>query len=246
MKVSFVIPAHNEEAYLGRCLSSIFKELEGKNYSAEVIVVNNASTDGTEKIGKSFKEVIVVNEPKKGLPCARQAGFEASSGDLIANLDADTIMSPGWIDKIFEEFSQDQELVALSGPFIYHDLPKVANFPIKIFFYLGSVFNFLGQRFFRTGAILQGGNFVVRRFALEKIGGYNLKLDFFGEDTDVARRIGKVGKVKFTPKLPIYSSGRRLKAEGIFKIALYATLDNIWIMFLRRPFRKGTARDIRL
>ena len=54
MKLSFVIPAYNEEAYIGKCLGSIERELRGARYDAEVIVVNNASTDRTKTIAKGF------------------------------------------------------------------------------------------------------------------------------------------------------------------------------------------------
>ena len=93
--------------------------------------------------------------------------------------------------------------------------------------------------------MLQGGNFVVRRRAIEAIGGYDTKLDFYGEDTDVARRLNKVGKVRFTFKLPMYSSGRRLAKEGGLTMALRYTLNYFWIIFFKRPFTK-TSTDIRL
>ena len=145
------------------------------------------------------------------------------------------------------EFNKDDNLVALSGPFIYYDLPKVTNTLVQLFFYLGSAGNLLQQHVFKKGSILQGGNFVLRRDALEKIGGYNMNLNFFGEDIDVAKRISKVGKVKFTTKFPIYTSGRRLIAEGVFMTALKASADYIWITFVGRPFRKpNKQKDIRV
>jgi cellulose synthase/poly-beta-1,6-N-acetylglucosamine synthase-like glycosyltransferase len=239
MKISFVIPARNEETYLGDCLKTIIKERETGRYEMEVIVVNNVSTDGTRKLAEGFSGVKVIDEPKKGLVQARQAGYLASSGDLIANVDADTRLTPGWVNKVLEEFSKDEKLVALSGPFIYYDLSKFKNLIVKIFFGFGAVSNFIGQRIFHGGAILQGGNFVLRRMALDKIGGYNMNLTFWGEDADVAFRINKIGKVKFIMSLPIYSSGRRIKAGGVIRIGLLSLLDNVWISVFRKPFRKG-------
>lgn len=236
MKLSFVIPAYNEEGYLDKCLESIFREKENKNYDLEVIVVNNASTDGTRRVAEAFKGVKIVDEPQKGLVRARQSGFMASDGDLIANVDADTMLTPDWIEKVFDEFSRDEKLVALSGPFVYYDLSKWENLCVKLFFYLG---------FMSRGSILQGGNFILRRTALEKIGGYNLKLHFYGEDADMAMRISKVGRVKFTLDLPMRSSARRLKTHGVFMTGLRSTCDYFWIMFFKRPFQK-TVRDTRL
>ena len=48
----------------------------------------------------------------------------------------------------------------------------------------------------------------------------------------------KVGDVKFTFKLPIYSSGRRLAGEGFLKMGIRYGLNYVWIMFFKKPFTK--------
>jgi len=239
MKLSFVIPAYNEETNIGKCLGKIREEIQNKPYDIEIIVVNNASTDRTKEIASSFQNVKIVDEPKKGLVQARQSGFIASSGDLIANVDADTILTPRWIDKVLEEFSKNSELIALSGPFIYYDLPRATNIGVRIFYYLGFV-SYLANRFiFRTGAMLQGGNFIIRKSALEKIGGYNLEFDFYGEDTDIACRLNKIGPVKFTFNLPMYTSGRRLAAEGVITMGMRYGINYLWTIIFKKPFTKN-------
>ena len=102
----------------------------------------------------------------------------------------------GWIKKVFEEFSGDKRLAALSGPVIYYDLPRIVNIQAKIFYALGYITNIFNHFIFRKGAMLQGGNFVVRKSALEKVGGYDTGIDFFGEDTDIACRLRKAGHGK--------------------------------------------------
>lgn len=238
MKISFVIPAYNEEAYIGKCLESIL-EATGKLYaSTEVIVVNNASTDRTKEIASSFPKVIVVDEPRKGLLFARQAGFEASTGELIANVDSDSILTPGWINTVLYEFSKNKKLAALSGPFIYYDLPVAANVGVRFYYYLGYIIYFINRFILRIGSLLQGGNFVLRREALKKIGGFNLDLTFYGEDTDLAVRISKVGAAKFTFKLPMYSSGRRLKYEGFLTMAIKYPANFFSTTFRGKPFHE--------
>ena len=79
--ISFVVPAYNEEKHLARTLTAIIAEIKRAGCAAEVIVVNNASTDGTGALAASFPEVIVVDEPEKGLVQARRAGFLRASGD---------------------------------------------------------------------------------------------------------------------------------------------------------------------
>jgi len=244
MKLSFVIPAHNEENYIGNCLNSIFAAVKDKSYDYEIIVVNNASTDRTKQVVSSFPGVKVVDEPKKGLSRARQAGFLASIGDLVANVDADTILPQGWIEKVFYEFSRDPKLVALSGPFIYYDLSKGIKFWVRIFYFFGYLGYLFNHYILRVSAILQGGNFIIKRTALEQINGFNVKFDFYGEDTDIAHRISKVGKVKFTFKLPMHTSGRRLKNEGVIVMAWRYLMNHLWTLFFKKPMTK-TFTDVR-
>jgi len=244
MKLSFVIPAHNEEAYVGKCLDSIFKQLRGAAYDAEIIVVDNASTDRTKEVARKYPRVKVIGEPRKGIVWARRAGFLASSGDLVANVDADTMLTPGWIKRVFEEFSKDPHLLALSGPFIYYDLPPKTRILVKIFYHLGYLTYLVNHFILRASSMLQGGNYVIKRGALEAIGGYNTNIEFYGEDTDIARRVNKIGRVKFTFDLPMYASGRRLKGEGTFTTGLRYAMNYFWIIVFKRPFSASSA-DIR-
>ena len=189
LKISFVIPAYNEEACIADCFHSIEAELRTGNFDAEVIIVNNASTDKTRSIAEQFTQFQIVDEPKKGLVFARKAGFDATTGDLIANIDADTRLPKGWLSFVMQTFENDPELVALSGPFIYTDLSTFNRILVKLFYGLGYSIHSIGNTLFAKGAMLQGGNFIVRRDALIEIGGYDTSIVFYGEDTDIARRI---------------------------------------------------------
>jgi cellulose synthase/poly-beta-1,6-N-acetylglucosamine synthase-like glycosyltransferase len=236
VQISFVVPAFNEESTLARNLKAIIEEIRRSVCRAEVIVVNNASTDGTRAVAASFPEVIVVDEPVKGLVQARKAGFERATGSLIANVDADTIVTQGWLDRVLGEFQRHPGLVALSGPYIYYDVPKRTRAAVRAFYWMGYGFYVLNRFVLRVGSMLQGGNFVVRRSALEAIGGFNSEFSFYGEDTDLARRLNAVGQVKFTFGLPALSSGRRLLEEGVFKIGLRYSMNYVWATFRHRPF----------
>ncbi len=235
MKVSFVIPAYNEERRLPDVLASIERALARGAYDVEVIVVNNASTDRTREVAESHPRVLVVEEPRKGMVRARQAGFMRASGDLIANIDADTILPDGWLDRVLQEFNEDEKLVALSGPYIYHDLSVFHRVVTKIWYAIGYLSHLVNHYVLRIGAMLQGGNFVLRRRALESVGGFDTDIEFYGEDTDIARRISKVGKVKFTFKLPMYTSGRRLKHEGTLRTAFKYATNYVYTLIFGKP-----------
>lgn len=244
MKVSFSIPAYNEETVIAECLRSVLAEIERSGVSAEVVVVDNASTDRTGKIASGFPGVRVVTEAKKGLTHARAAGMRATDGELIANVDADTMLPEGWLTTVETRFSADSRLVALSGPFIYHDLPPFGRALTRFFYGIGYLFHLFNHYVLRTGAMLQGGNFVIRRDAFVRVSGFDTSIAFYGEDTDVACRLAKVGKVTWTWQLPVYSSGRRLKAEGIVTMGWRYTLNHLSVIFLKRPATK-LYRDVR-
>jgi glycosyltransferase involved in cell wall biosynthesis len=238
MVLSFVVPAFNEEGYLGDCLESILQQTKDMQDSTEIIVVNNASTDRTREVALRYPGVRVVDETRKGLTFARQAGFMASSGSIIANVDSDSRLPPGWVDRVLKEFQANPDLAGFSGPFIYYDLTQQQRRLVKVFYLLGWITHILNKHILRVGAMMQGGNFVVSRAALEKIGGFNVDISFYGEDTDIARRLNAVGDVVFSFDLKMYSSARRLKHEGMFTMAARYSLNYFWTTFLKRPFTR--------
>ena len=179
MKLSFVVPAWNEENYIRQCLAYLTREVAKCGHDIEIIVVNNASEDRTRQIAQEFQDIIVVDEPRKGLPQARQSGFLASRGDLIANIDADCLLPPGWIAKVYNQFALYDDLVALSGPYEYYDLSTLTNYSVMAYYLLACGLHLVLHQVLGIGAVLQGGNFVLRRTALEKIGGFNLDIKFY-------------------------------------------------------------------
>lgn len=209
MKISIVIPAYNEELYIKKCLSSIKKHYI--DAICEVIVVDNGSRDTTSKIAQEFPFVTIISEPKKGASYARQKGLMHAKGDLIAFIDADTVMTSNWIQKAINEFNAKKNLVALSGPVSYDLNSWYSSF-------IDAYFDILVLPLSKiTGSVILCGNFVVRKKAIIDIGGFDTTIAFYGDDTNIARRLQKVGKVAFKSNFMIYTSARRLKKEGITK-----------------------------
>ena len=252
MRLSFVVPAYNEEAYLPACLESILNQIgpaaSGLAANAcEIIVVNNASTDCTREVALRYPGVTVVDEPRKGLTFARQAGFAASTGDLIANVDSDSRLTPGWVAKVLTTFAQaeaataanpetQRPLAAFSGPLVYYDLTPRQRRLVHVFYMTAWTTYAINRYILRVGSMVQGGNFVVSRASLEAIGGFNTAISFYGEDTDIARRLNDVGEVRFTFDLKMSSSARRLKSEGMLTMAARYSINYLWTTFFKRPF----------
>ncbi len=74
---------------------------------------------------------------------ARRAGFQRAGGRLVANVDADTIVTEGWLNRVLEEFRRHPDLVALSGPYIYYDVSKSARAAVRAFYIMGYGFYIL-------------------------------------------------------------------------------------------------------
>jgi len=236
MKISFVIPAYNEESYIRHCLDAIVTEIGGRD-GYEIIVVDNNSNDKTcDVVTKEYPNVTLVHEPRRGANSAREAGFVISKGDLIAFLDADTELTRGWIDRAERAFAKDTNLVCISGPFIYYDLPFAVRMLVGFFYGMSYVVYLMNNFVLRNTSVIQGGTEIVRRDALQKIGGHNVSLTFYGDDADLARRLSKVGEVRFSYRFAIRSSGRRLAKEGTFTMGLRYALNYFWITFFNKPF----------
>lgn len=125
MKISIVIPVYNEAASLRACLEAIASQ---KQPAYEVIVVDNNSTDDTALIASYFPFVRLIREPKQGVVHARNAGFDAVTGEIIGRIDADTILPADWTGKVASIF-QDETITAVSGAPHYYDfaLDNVAD-----------------------------------------------------------------------------------------------------------------------
>jgi GT2 family glycosyltransferase len=136
------------------------------------------------------------------------------------------------------------DLASFSGPVIFYDLTPRQSVLVHIFYLTAWITYVINRYILRVGSMVQGGNFVVSRAALEKIGGFNTAISFYGEDTDIARRLNDVGEVHFTFGLKMFTSARRLKNEGMVTMAVRYTINYFWTTFFKRPFT-DTYVDIR-
>ncbi len=126
MKVSIVIPAKNEEKVIDACLESILAQTQRPH---EVIVIDNASTDRTRATLEGFvprfrhKEISLVI-----LSCihgnqieSRGMGFRTAKHEIIATLDADTILDPHWVEETIRCFESDPSIVGMGGRIVFDE-----------------------------------------------------------------------------------------------------------------------------
>jgi glycosyltransferase involved in cell wall biosynthesis len=230
--ISFIIPAYNEEKLISDCIISIYAEILRFDINfnfVEIIVVDNNSTDRTKEIAENCgaKVISCIN---KGVTFARQAGFKNAKYEYQAYIDADNKIPLGWLKNL--KYIRNSNTVAISGPIVFEDYNNLFKFCGKIFYLINIIMHKL------IGPSIQGGNFIVRKSALEKIGGHSTNISFYGEDTDLAARLSKVGKVKLIPSMWIYSSSRRFKNEGIIKTMYKYILNYFSVSLLNKPLTK--------
>ena len=129
MKLSIVIPAYNVEQYIGRCLDSIFNQQIDISL-LEVIVVNDGSKDGTEKIIKTYEgqhqNLIYISQKNQGQSVARNNGLNRATGDIVWYIDSDDAANEGSIKKIFYYFEKypQADLLVFDWRHIYTDRNK--------------------------------------------------------------------------------------------------------------------------
>ena len=98
--ISVIIPAHNEEKYIERCIKSIKKSAKQFGGKVEIIVVCNRCTDRTTEIAKSNGANVVFNEDRC-IAKVRNAGIAVANGKLIVTIDADNRMTKGTLAEIY-------------------------------------------------------------------------------------------------------------------------------------------------
>lgn len=115
LRLSIVIPAYNESKRIGATLASIAEYLQRQNYGAEVIVVDNASSDDTLGAAIAFsgsiKNLKVIRESRRGKGYAVVSGMLSARGDLKIFMDADNATDISQLDRLMPFVAQGFEVV---------------------------------------------------------------------------------------------------------------------------------------
>ena len=237
MTITAIVCAYNEGRHLPACIFSLLAQTRPAD---EIIVINNASTDETGDIARAIARadtrVRVIDEPAKGLVVARETARRAARSSVLAYVDADCRVPLRWLERIEARLDASPDAVAVTGPYKFYDWDALGRALISLYDILvAPATHALVHHAFNVGAILYGGNFAVRADALERIGGFDRTIEFHGEDTNLGRRLGAIGRVRMCPDCWVWTSARRYVAMGKRKVfALY--VRNFWSEILRhRP-----------
>ena len=218
MRLNVILPTHNRSALLGRALDSLLVADAPSRLRVSVIVVDNNSTDDTADLVRSrFSDfggrLSYLFERRPGKPYALNTGLAAATGDLVGFIDDDEEIDGGWYRCIDDAFA-DASLDYIGG----RCLPRWAAEPPV----------WLGQRYRGVigwveggmepldfgptfPGILTGGNAVLRRAVIQRVGSYSPALSrtptrlMGAEDEHLYRRLLLLeAKGRYRPDLIIY------------------------------------------
>jgi len=150
---------------------------------------------------------------------ACEAGRQQATGEIVVRMDADCVPAKDWLSRGAAHF-ENPGVVAMTGPYDYvdsHPVFRAVTMFIQQFFY--RITHHITHRVLKQGGLLVGGNSFMRASALEKSGGFNTDIVFYGDDTDTAKRLSAHGRIIFDPRHTLPSSARRFQREGIPQIA---------------------------
>jgi len=175
-KVSIIIPAYNQAAFLGRAIGSALSQTHP---DVEVIVVDDGSTDNTAEVAAPFgghPNFKYVRQENTGLPGARNRGLAEAVGDYVCFLDSDDYFAPEKVARQAQRLDENPEL-----GFVYCDIVTVDlhDKPVAEQFSVGKVARALSGNIFQS--LMLGGYFpphtvMIRRSILSELGGFDPEL----------------------------------------------------------------------
>lgn len=219
MSISIVIPAHNEEYYLGGCLEAAAAAARAVSADVETVVVLNRCTDGSERIAREHGAKLVPDEGRC-IAAVRNRGVAASSGEIIVTCDADSRLHPQMLPAVLRELEHG----AIGGGVnIHYDRRSYGIRATEAVFRL----------VMRATGISCGAFWTTRR-AFDALGGFDERL-LIAEDVDLARRLRKYGKARGLRyvtlwETPLATSSRKFDQFGDWSFFTMPILDGrrIW------------------
>ncbi len=195
--ISFIVPAYNEEDGLARALQAIHASAHAIGADYEVIVVDDASTDGTAEIARQ-NQAVVLTVHNRQIAATRNAGARIARGNWLFFVDADTQVNVPALTAAWAALKAG----AVGGGCL-------AYFGDSAPFYARLLLIWMGA-FMHLGGVSSGAFMFCTKAAFEEVGGFDEKM-FGGEDAAMSLALQRVGKF-VVPWPRVATSGRRVRA----------------------------------
>jgi glycosyltransferase involved in cell wall biosynthesis len=204
MHLSIIIPAFNEERLIEQCLNSISTSLEANykcDFSSEVIVVDNNSTDKTAELARRSGAQVIF-EPVNQIGRARNAGAAAATGEWLLFVDADSKLNPGLLGDILTLIEEGKS-VGCGSKIEMKGLPWWAEATLQLWTVVSVRYRWA------AGALV-----VCRSDAFRDVGGFNEEL-YAADEITLSQELAKWGRARgleFTilTKHPLETSPRKV------------------------------------
>ena len=123
MKLSFIVPVYNREKTIGRALDSILNQV---NNDIEIVIVNDGSTDGTEKIINQYAEkysnsISYYKKQNEGIAATRNFGIMHAKGEYVMFVDSDDYIEKDFIKKVYNYLEQDLDIIKFKAQCVSED-----------------------------------------------------------------------------------------------------------------------------
>ena len=194
--ISFIVPAHNEQAVIGRTLQAIHDSARDVGQPYEIIVVDDASTDATAKIARQHDATVVpVNH--RQIAATRNSGGRAAHGERLFFVDADTFINPHTVASALR--TMDKGAVGGGAPVLFDG-------PVPLYIRIVALLGVIAAKL----ASFTGGAFMFcTREAFHATGGFDERF-YWAEESVFALALKRQGRFIVVWK-PVPTSARRFR-----------------------------------
>ncbi|NOV00011.1 glycosyltransferase family 2 protein [Paenibacillus planticolens] len=233
--ISVIICTYNRSEILRECIESVLKNQVENDF--ELLVIDNNSNDNTEEIvslfTNNYSNVRYVKEEQVGLSIARNTGIAEATGEIVAFIDDDVVVSPLYIQAIHSFFCEHPEEVCAGGKVIpVWEFEKPEWFVKNFASIIGETTYGEKKRILKFQEVPIGCNMIFKKEIFRKTGMFNINLGikgdelFLGEENALCEKIRKLGRnIYYLPEAYVRHKVhrnkvsqdyvlRRLKLEG--------------------------------
>lgn len=263
MKLSVVIVNYNVKYYLEQCLCSVYRA--AADIPAEVLVVDNASSDGSGPyITARFPRVVYLgNSENRGFACACNQAIGVSSGEYVLLLNPDTVLPEGTLEEVVRFMDAHPEAGA-AGVKMLDGKGRFLRESKRGYPTLGATFgklSGLGRLFPHSGMwggyycnaldeegvhqveVLAGAFMLLRGSVLREVGGLDEDFFMYGEDIDLSCRIAGAGYKNYYLPCPIlHYKGESTSKESYGHVRVFCGAMEIF--FRKHAGRYGGVRGL--
>ncbi len=239
--ITVAICTRNRAELLRTALASLINQQTDGQFTYEIVVVDNASTDHTPQVVNEVSAaapslIRYVHEPQLGRVFARNRGIQEARGQWIASFDDDEVADPHWLQQLLA-LANEKKLLSVGGAVALR-LPSEWNRPIPWVCrrLLGESAGWPEPRPYTRKEGPGCGNHMLHRSAYQQVGLYNHTFNSAGEDTDLYRRLRAAGiETWFTPHAVVW---HLVPADRLAEKHLRAVSVEVGNSFAKRDYNE--------